>query len=136
MNDKEYLKHLQESILEFKQPIPTHKDYMKRGWPQTDWGWAFQDADERFSWGYKIQMCVNKYKPRYGRDEQLCSLPWELKEEMQFLNWMKSKGLSLCRKTQDKQSDCFKFAKQKMEAAQKEILRIQKKLKELKRVKS
>lgn len=104
-------------ILEREQ---SHDNAMKHGWPQTDWGYAFSDASDKFDQSYKLQKCIMKYK-RYSREEQLCSLPISLKSEKKWLNWIRTKGIQLCKKTKEKQSDCFKFAKHKEKQAIKNI---------------
>ena len=57
---------LSEQLREQIELIIEAQDYMKHGWPQTDWGLIFRDIDEKFSQGYRIQKCILKYK-RYSK---------------------------------------------------------------------
>jgi len=113
---------------------PTDKEYMKYGWPQNEWGRKFEEANDKFDPSYQIQKCINKYK-RYSKEEQLCSIPIELKSEKKWIHWLVTNGISICKDTKERQHDCLVFCKYKIKQSRQKLERLTKKLKELKQKK-
>ena len=74
------------------------------GWPDTYYGYKFQDACDGNS-GYNIQKCRSKYK-RGSKEESLCSMMASIIANKKYLKWINKRGIKICK---DKQ--CISFAK-------------------------